>query len=166
MVSTPSGEVKKMQRKTKIAAFVVSVATAASPGIYSAWQSAKNAYQQRVEQKTRDTQETDLQKNVKGNTSAIDTLGKTCATHKDLLALAMQLQQVRATATSDHPRRRRSDRADLQRQRDELARKLAALKEAARKETAAKAKLKTIKRARPAMRKADAVRKMIQQKAE
>lgn len=82
-------------RKAKIIAIVSGVLVAATPGVYGAFQSAKEEWKQKlaVETATRDKQEYDLQANVKAHESAIQALEKSCVTHKELLSIVLKLQR-------------------------------------------------------------------------
>lgn len=65
---------------------------AATPGVYSAWQSAKQAWEQRTEIRVRDAQEGDLQKAIKANAEAIRALKASMITHRDLVDLVLKLR--------------------------------------------------------------------------
>ena len=81
------------KRKTKVVAIIAAVITVATPGVYSAWQSAKTAWAQRLEQKTRDSQEGDVAKNVKALQAQIKAIEKTCVSHKDLIDILLKMNK-------------------------------------------------------------------------
>lgn len=95
-------------RKAKFAGVVSAVLISATPGVYGAWQTAKQAYLNGQEAKTRDSQEEDLQKWVLANKKEIDALKERCATHRDLLDLAIRLQQPDRASRSSRGGARRS----------------------------------------------------------
>lgn len=157
--STPSGEHKKAElRKTKLTALIVSIATAAAPGVYSAYQSAKTAYQQRVEEKTRDKQESSLTKNVKSLQADVDAVEKSCVTHKDLVDLVLKLRD------SQPGRVRVSRRPRPPSPREQaLLSKIASLKAKADVAKQAQDKAKVIRKAAPKLRPVKYIRQQVQQ---
>lgn len=155
MVSTPSGEVRKWNaKKTKLVGLVSAVAIAATPGVYSAWESAKQAYQAKQEQKVNDKQNIDLQKFVKALEVEVAALRKSMVTHKDLVDLLFKLRE------QGH-RRRAPARPD-----QELDEKIKVLKEKAAKADAAAKVATTVKKALPALKSPAETRQLVKQSSE
>ena len=150
---TPSA--RKERRKAKLVGLVTSIVVAATPGVYSAWQSAKNAWQQRIEQKTRDTQEVDLQKNVESLEKTITALEKSCVSHKDLVELVLKIKDMHAGS-----RRRVHRSTDRER---ELEREIAEIKNRVAAAAKAKRSADIAKATKPKFKSPAAVRQMIQQ---
>jgi septal ring factor EnvC (AmiA/AmiB activator) len=70
-------ELNRIKKNRKIVASAIAAAlVAATPGVYGAWQSAKQEWKEKLhkEQTVRDKQERDLQSYVKANKQEIDTL--------------------------------------------------------------------------------------------
>jgi hypothetical protein len=165
MVPSPSGEQRKAERrKTKIVTLVTAIVTAATPGVYSAWQTAKNAHKQKVEQKTRDTQETDLQKNVAAAQSELTALSKSCVTHKDLVDLIVKLRDTRRSYRPHRPHTNRSPRTQPQpnAREEALLAKIAALKAKSRVATKARKKADVVRKAAPKLRPVKLIRQQVQ----
>lgn len=157
MTDTPSGEVRKAEyKRTKMISLIAGLLTAATPGIYGAWQAAKAELKTRQEEVVRDKQEGDIQKNVRALQVAVAALQKSAVTQRDLVDLVLRLRADRPTP------RRRPQPAEAARA-ERLERELTELKK--RAESAAQAAKKAVaaKRAAPAMQPAKNVRKLVQQ---
>lgn len=79
-------------RAAKLIPIASALIVAATPGVYSAWQGAKQAWTQRQEQRLRDAQETDLQRAVQAHTEAIRAIKESMVTHRDLVDLVIKLR--------------------------------------------------------------------------
>lgn len=89
-------------RAAKLIPIASALIVAATPGVYSAWQGAKQAWTQRQEQRLRDAQETDLQRAVQAHTEAIRAIKEAMVTHRDLVDLVIKLRA--ATPAPERPR--------------------------------------------------------------
>lgn len=86
------------RRKTKWVALVTALVSAATPGVYSAWQTARTAWEQRVEARKSDVQEEALAANVEALRAELTALEKSCATQRDLVDLLVRLRAVASGA--------------------------------------------------------------------
>lgn len=81
------------QKKVKWVGIISAAIITATPGVYAAWQGAKQAWQVRVEAEVSDKQAVDLQQYVKALEVEVTHLQQTCVTHKDLVGFLLQLQR-------------------------------------------------------------------------
>lgn len=125
----PDGEDKG--KKTKLTALISSIVVAAAPGVYSAYQTAKNERKQQAETKEAAKQERALQQWATSNKVEIGILKKTCVTHQDLYDVTRKLQHrfARRSRSADPTARER----DLQAEVDRLKAKARAAKASVQK---------------------------------
>lgn len=155
MTDTPSGELRRATKKAKTISLIAGLITAATPGVYGAWQAAKASLKTKQEEVVRDKQEGDLQKNIASLQGSLEALRKSAVTHKDLVDLVLKLK---ATAP---PARRRPQPAVTAREQ-ELQRKLAALTKRAQAGAQASRKADAVKRAAPRLKPAKQTRQLVQ----
>lgn len=156
------GDTKPRGKWAKLIPIASALIVAATPGVYSAWQSARQAWEQRLEKRVRDTQEGDLQAAVKANADAIKALKGGMVTHRDLLDLVVKLRAEPPAATH---RPRTSSNRPAAAPRGALDSAIAKLRGKARGETAARQKAAQALKRAPALKPAAKVRDQIQQKA-
>lgn len=153
----PSEEVTKVKnrKRARHIALAVAVLTAATPGVYSAWESAKAALKAKQEEVVRDRQEGDLQKNVRALAVAVEALRESSVTHKDLVDLVLKLRARR------RPRHHGRLAPPVGAREQELERKLAALRKRAEVGARAITRAAAAKRAAPRLRPAKKVRQLV-----
>lgn len=154
---TPSAMTEAAKKRARWIGIATSFVVAATPGVYSAWQSAKTAWKQRVESRKADTQEEALAKNVEALKAEISALEKSCVSQKDLVDLVIKLKAVAAPQTP-----RRSDRPAMARTRTEIQSKIDDLRKRVEAAEAARAKATAKTKAAPKLKRPAAVRRMIQ----
>lgn len=94
-----SDQTETKKTKKPLVALISAVIVSITPGIYSAWQTAKNEYKAKTaqgrmltERKVRDHQEKTIQKYVKGLETEIKAIKQSCVTHKDLIDIVLKLR--------------------------------------------------------------------------
>ena len=120
-------------KRAKIVGIISAVAVAATPGVYSAWQNAKAAYQQRVERTARDTQEIDLIKTVKSLELAIVALQKSSVTHQELIDIILKIRNSSDQRFSRAPASTGNRESELDRKIETLEKKIEESSKAQRK---------------------------------
>jgi hypothetical protein len=96
-------------KRSKVVVIAAAAITAATPGVYGAWQAAKSAWQAKTEQQVSDKTTTDLQTWAAAARVKLEALEKTCVTHRELVDFALKLNQAPA-ATCRHGYELRSGR--------------------------------------------------------
>jgi hypothetical protein len=160
-----NGDAKPKGKWGKVITIGSALVVAATPGVYSAWQSAKQAFEQRLEKRVRDTQEGDLQAVVKANTEAIKALKASMVTHRDLVDLIVKLQASNRPAVArptPRPRPRPNPAADGASR--PLSSAIAALRTKAAAGSKARQKAAQALKRAPALKPAAKVRDQIEQK--
>jgi hypothetical protein len=165
-------------KRAKVVAIAAAVITAATPGVYAAWQAAKSAFEARTEQQVTDKTSGDLQAWAAAAKARLDALEKTCVTHRELVGVVLQFRAAPA-ATCRHGFELRAGRcvrlrvvatAPPTRTPPAAAKPPVKLLKALKAKAAAGAKVKAqAKRAAgglPALKKPGELRQMIQKKAE
>jgi hypothetical protein len=160
-----SDDAKPKGKWGKVITIGSALIVAATPGVYSAWQSAKQSWEQRLEKRVRDTQEGDLQAAVKANAEAIKALKDSMVTHRDLVDLIVKLQASnRAEVAREHPRPRPRPNPAADSASRPLSSAIAALRTKAAAGSKARQKAAQALKRAPALKPAAKVRDQIEQK--
>lgn len=160
-----NGDAKPRGKWAKVIPIASALIVAATPGVYSAWQSAKQALEQRLETRVRDTQEGDLQAAVKANAEAIKAIQQSQVTHRDLVDLVLKIQASQRPAVArptPRPRPPRNPFADGA--STPLSSTIAALRTKAAAGSKAREKAAQALKRAPALKPASKVRDQIEQK--
>jgi len=78
-------------KRGKFIAVAAALITAATPGVYGAWQAAKAAFAAKTERKVNDEATADLQAWAAAAKRRLDQLEQTCVTHRELVDFALKL---------------------------------------------------------------------------
>lgn len=156
-MSPTTEETRKAEfKRTKLITLIAGLLTAATPGIYGAWESAKTALKARQEEVVRDKQENDLQKNVQALQVAVAALQKSAVTHRDLVDLIVKLKDHQ-----EHQPRRPTPSSTAREL--ELEQKLAELKKQAEMAAKAAKRAAEASKAAPRLKPAKQIRQLVQQ---
>jgi len=82
---------KSNGKRGKLVAIAAAVITAATPGVYGAWQAAKTAFEQKTEREVNDKATGDLQAWAAAAKKRLDQLEQMCVTHRELVDFALKL---------------------------------------------------------------------------
>lgn len=163
------------RKKAQIIGIATAIIVAATPGVYSAYQSARQEWKQKlsVEQQTRDHQEKDIQDVITAHDSSIELLRKSCVTHRELFPILMSMRRgyYRTRArTSRTIRHGFSSGGDSEGgTAEEVPEEPIALDKWKNKSDRSKeinAKLKRLRKGTPKLRSSEEVRNQIQQQYE
>lgn len=158
------------KKKSPYIALAATILAAATPGVYSAYQSAKQEWKQKlqIEQQTRDSQESDIQANIRTHSAAIELLKTSCVTYRDLFRIMRRYSSGYATRSTGSAvygsgggsSSTAADPTSQEDHEDEALRKLETKSERATKNLK---KLRELQQSTPSLKNSEDIRQQIQQ---